>query len=244
MNRDQIVRALRQPGPRERGYVQEALPATAADLRARLPRRNRMLMSAGAFGGLAAAVAGGAVIAVVLSQGFNPSPGTSNGGTVSSPSPTPTATPTPTPSPAPIGACRAGDFAWSSDAWGAAAGSRGTTIVAQGVTSLTRCDLRGQATLTLRDANGAILITGHTAKTNTRVSAGKVFEVGVMWSNWCAAAPAQPISFALTLPGDTTEVPLIPPGGGAISVPPCNGPAPSNLGATDFQPSNRPPPAG
>ena len=107
MNRDRIERALREPGPRERGYLPESLPATAAELRARVPRRRALLMSAGALGGLAAAVAAGAVVAVVLTHGFAPGPGT--GGTVASPTPTPT----PTRSPAPMTACRAGDVAWS-----------------------------------------------------------------------------------------------------------------------------------
>jgi len=82
-----------------------------------------MLQSVMPLGGLAAAVAAGAVIAIVLSRGITPTPG-SNG---------PAASPSPTPSPAPIGACGAGDFAWTSDSWGGAAGSRGTIVVARAV---------------------------------------------------------------------------------------------------------------
>jgi hypothetical protein len=248
MNRDRIERALREPGPRERGYSPEALPATAAELRARVPRRNRLLMSAGAFGGFAAAVAAGAVIAVVLSRGVAPGPGT--GGTVLSPTPTavptstPTLLPTPTASPAPIAACRAGDFAWSSDAWGGAMGSRWTTILARGVTSLQPCVIRGEAILTLRDANGTLLLSAHAAATDVSVSAGKLFQMGVSWSNWCGNDPAQPISLTLVLPGDTLPVPVIP-ASGSIQVPPCNGAAQSSsLSGTGFQPSDRPPPEG
>lgn len=247
MNRDRIERALREPGPRERGYSPEALPATAADLRARVPRRRGLLMSAGGLGGLAAAVAAGAVVAVVLTRGLGPSP--SNTGTGSNPTPTVTPaptptvalTPTPTPSPAPVAACHGGDFSWSSDAWGGAMGSRGTNILARAVRSLGTCDLNGEATLTLRDGNGSVLVTGHTAATNTRVSGGQAFQVGVSWGNWCGPNPTQPISLSLTLPGDATQVPLIPPGGSAIPVPPCNGSAPTSLSGTDFQPSNRAP---
>jgi hypothetical protein len=242
MNRDRIERALREPGPRERGYSPEALPATAAELRARVPRRSRLLMSAGAVGGLAAAVAAGAVVAVVLSRGFSPGPAT--GGTVSSPTPTPSTVPTsaPTPAPAPVAACRAEDFAWSSDPWGGAAGSRGTTIVAKGVTSLVACELKGAATLVLRDANRTVLISGHTAATKITVLAGQAYQVGVVWSNWCGAQPAQPITFSLTLPNDTTPVPVIPPDGSQIPVAPCNGAGePSTLSGTDFQPSDRAP---
>ena len=244
MNRDRIERALREPGPRERGYSPEALPATAAELRARDPRRRGLLLSAGGLGGLAAAVAAGAVVAVVLARGFAPAPG--NTGTGSNPTPTPTLAPTPAPtaSPATVAACRAGDFAWSSDAWGGAMGSRGTTILARGVTSLQPCVIRGEAILTLRDANGTQLLTAHAAATDASVSAGKLFQMEVSWSNWCGNEPSQPISLTLVLPGDTLPVPVIPPSG-SILVPPCNGAGqPSSLSGTGFQPSDRPPPEG
>jgi hypothetical protein len=244
MNRDRIERALREPGPRERGYSPEALPATAAELRARVPRRRGLLLSAGGLGGLAAAVAAGAVVAVVLTRGFAPAPG--NPGTGSNPTPTPTLAPTPAPtaSPATVAACRAGDFAWSSDAWGGAMGSRGTIILARGVTSLQPCVIRGEAILTLRDANGTRLLTAHAAATDASVSAGKLFQMGVTWSNWCGNDPAQPISLTLVLPGDTLPVPVIP-ASGSILVPPCNGAAQaSSLSGTGFQPSDRPPPEG
>ena len=248
MNRDRIERALREPGPRERGYSPESLPATAAELRARMPRRRGLLMSAGGIGGVAAAVAAGTVLAVVLTRGLGPGP--SNTGTGSNPTPTPTvaATPAvtaaPTPSPAPVAACHAGDFAWSSDAWGSAMGSRGTNIVARGVTSMQPCFIRGQATLTLRDANGTLLVTAHAAATDVSLKAGNLFEMGVSWSNWCASDPAQPISLTLVLPGDSLAVPVIP-ASGTILVPPCNGPGqPSSLSGTGFQPSDRTPPEG
>ena len=248
MNRDRIERALREPGPRERGYSPESLPATAADLRARAPRRRGLLMSAGGLGGLAAAVAAGAVVALVLTRGFAPAPG--NPGVGSNPTPTAASTPTvaptpmPTPTPAPVAACHAGDFAWTSDAWGGAMGSRGTTILARGVSSLQPCVIRGEATLTLRDANGTLLLTGHAGATNASVKAGNLFEMGVSWSNWCGKDPAQPISLTLVLPGDTLPVPLIP-ASGSILVPPCNGPGqPSSLSGTGFQPSDRTPPEG
>jgi len=244
MNRDRIERALREPGPRERGYSPESLPATASELQARMPRRRGLLMSAGGLGGLAAAVAAGAVVAVVLTRGFGPAP--SNAGTGSNPTPTPTATATPAPtaSPAPIAACHAGDFAWTSDPWGGAMGSRGTTILARGVTSLQPCFIRGEATLTLRDANGTLLLTAHAAATDVTVKPQNLFEMGVSWSNWCGNDPAQPLSLTLVLPGDSLPVPLIP-ASGSILVPPCNGPGqPSSLSGTGFQPSDRTPPEG
>ena len=237
MNRDRIERALREPGPRERGYLPESLPATAAELRARVPRRRALLMSAGALGGLAAAVAAGAVVAVVLTHGFAPGPGTTGTGS------SPTSTPTPTPAPARMTACRAGDFAWSSDAWGGAMGSRGTIVLASALASMTACELRGEATLTLRDANGVVLVTGHAAATTTRVSAGQAFQIGVTWSNWCGAEPMQPITLQLTLPGDTMAVPLVPANDQNLTFSTtCNGQEqPTTLSGTDFQPSDRAP---
>jgi hypothetical protein len=246
MNRDRIERALREPGPRERGYSPEALPATAAELRARVPRRRGLLMSAGGLGGLAAAVAAGAVVAVVLTRGFSHAPG--NIGTGSNPTTTPTLTSTPTvaltptPSPATVAACRAGDFAWSADPWGGAAGSRGTIILARAVASLGTCDLNGEATITLRDGNGGVLVTAHTATTTTRVRAGQLFQIRVSWSNWCGAEPGQPIQLQLRLPGDSTAFSLIPSNDQGLTFKTCNGPGqPSVLNGTSFQPSDRAP---
>ena len=228
MNRDRIERALREPGPRERGYSPEALPATAAELRARVPRRRGLLMSAGALGGLAAAVAAGAVVAVVLTHGFAPGPGTT--GTGSSP------TSTPTPVPTSVANCRPEDFQWSTDPWGGAAGSRGTTILARAIPSLTTCELRGEAMITLRDGNGSVLVSGHTAATNAHVRAGQLFEIGVSWSNWCGAEPSQPIQLELRLPGEGNAFNLLPPNNDNLTFQTCNGPGqPSVLSGTSFR---------
>jgi hypothetical protein len=226
MNRDRIERALREPGPRESGYAPESLPATAAELRARSPRRRGLLMSAGALGSFAAAVAAGAVVAVVLVRAFGG--GANTGGTVS---------PKPVASTGPIGACTAGDFTWSSDVWGGAAGSRGTTVLARPAATTPTCLLNGRATLTLRDANGGVLITSHSANTDIKLNGhGPQLEMGITWSNWCDAAPSQPLSLTLTLPHDTTAIPLTPLAGSQIPVPPCNGPGqPSVLSGTAFQ---------
>jgi len=244
MNRDRIERALREPGPRERGYSPEALPATAAELRARVPRRNRLLMSAGAFGGFAAAVAAGAVIAVVLSRGVTPGPGT--GGTVSSPTPTsvrtssptpaPTPAPTPTSSPAPVAACRAGDFAWSYEPWGGDAGGRGTILTAKHSASAPACDLAGPASVVVLDANGHTLVSGYVrSATAQRVQPGETLHLGINWSNWCGSAPAEPVSVTLTMPDGSTAGPFAP-GDTALLPPPCNGASqPSSLSVADFQ---------
>jgi len=234
-DRDRVERALREPGPREGGGGFVALPADIAEARAMLRRSDRNRFFRGFLSAGAAVATAAAAVVVALAVTQSPGPATNGAGSAST-------SPSPTPSPAPMAACRAGDFAWSSDPWGGAAGSRGTIVVAKGVTSLQGCQIRGPATLTLRDANGAVMITGHTALNDVRLTAGMQFEVGVTWSNWCNAQPAQPVALQLTLPADATPVPLIPPGGGQIPVPPCNGPGqPSSLGGTNFHPSSRPP---
>ena len=230
MNRDQILRSLRQPGPLEEAYLPAALPA---DLAAAKVRRgwNGRLMAVGQLGMMAAAVVAGAAIALVL--GRLPAPG---GHGVGAGGPTPTA--------AAVTACRSEDFAWSTDPWGGAAGSRGTTVLARGVTSLAGCEIRGPSALVLSDGNGNALLSAESAYSAISVHARTLLEIGISWSNWCAADPAAPLSLSLRLPGDTGSVPLVASAGG-IQVPPCNGPGqPSVLNATDFQLSSRTAPEG
>jgi hypothetical protein len=71
------------------------------------------------------------------------------------------------------------------------------------------------------------------------------FEVGVAWSNWCGPEPARPLEISITLAGDDVAIPLVPPPGTEILVPPCMGAGQdSALSITGFQPSSRPPPEG
>ena len=235
MNRDQIQRSLRQPGPLEQGYQPVAIPADLADARRRRGPNGR-LMAVGQLGMVAAAVVAGAAIAVVLTR--LPAPG-GNGAGAGVPTPSTAASHTQT-----AAACRAEDFAWSTDPWGGAAGSRGTTVLARGVTSLAGCEIRGSATLVLSDGNGHTLLSATSPASTVSVGAGTLLEIGISWSNWCAADPAAPLALSLTLPGDTNSVPLVASAGG-IQVPPCNGQGqPSVLNATDFQPSSRTAPEG
>ena len=244
MKNDRIERALRTPGPREQGYEPSALPLTAADARRGLADRSRLTL-AGAFQLGAWAVATGLVIAFLLSRGTAPNVGNPGPGPASATA-TPSQTATHSASPVPLAACRAGDFAWSSDLWGGAAGSRGTNVLLRAVTSAPACEIRGKARLVIRDANGRALITtngGGSAVVS--VKAGTLLEIGIAWSNWCGSDPARPLSASLTMPGDATEVPLATPPGAGGTLPPCNGPGqPSTLSVTDFQYSTRTPPSG
>jgi len=234
-DRDRVERALREPGPREErsGFV--ALPADIAEARAMLRHSERSRILRGFLGAGAAVATAAVAVLVALAVTQAPAPAANGVGSASS-------SPSPTPSPPPVAGCRAGDFAWSSGPWGGGAGSRGTIVVARGVGSLQGCIIRGRATLTLRDANGTLLVTGHTALNDVRLTAGMQFEVGVTWSNWCGAEPAQPMSLQLILPGDSTPVPLVPANDHGLTFQTCNGPGqPSTLGGTNFQLSSRPP---
>ena len=237
MNRDQIERALRGAGPREDGYLPSTLPVSIADG----PRQRgwgAKPLAVAQLGLVAAAVAAGVMLAVLLTGGGPGAPGNVGaGGSSSSPSTVASA------SPASIAACHAEDFAWTTDAWDAGAGSRGTTVLARGVTGLTSCVIDGGATIVLRAGRSDLLSVQAPAST-IEVKADTMLEVGISWSNWCDAQPIGPLSMWLTLPGDTVEVPLVP-ASGEILVPPCMGAGqPSVLNATDFQPSDRTPPEG
>ena len=229
MNRDQIERALRDPGPREAGYVERPLHIGADG------RRDARLLTLLRFASLGAAVVAGVAVAVVLTRGslFSLAPGAGA-----------TASPTPLPTPASAArACTSGDLAWTTDPWGGGAGARGTTVTIRGVSSLNGCRIQGAAKLILRDANGAVVAQGNSAVSAVQVRANGLFQMGIHWSNWCSNPPAAPLSLTLTLPHDTSAAPLEAPGG--VLVPPCNGAgAPTDLGATSFQPSSGPAPQG
>jgi hypothetical protein len=251
MTHDDLERQLRsERGPREAGYAPTNLPATLDAGRAPGAGPSRQVRI-GAFAGVVAAAALAVVLLGGVFSGANPGIGSDT-----SDEPTPSAVPSivvpsANPSVAPSTRdCRAEDFAWTSDPWTGAAGSRGTTVLLRGVASLVGCQIDGPAVLVLRDANDQTLLSAETPASAVTVRADTLLEIGVSWSNWCGDAPAAPISLALTLPGDSSEVPLVPPTDGpgpgpGIPVPPCNGAGqPSVLNGTDFQLSDRTPPEG
>ncbi len=254
---DRLEDLLRVSGPREEGYLPRRLPAALDRAHRGLEGGGRTLLRIGRLAALSAAVVAGTAVAVMLVRGGGSPAGAGTGGpspsaAVSAPASTAAssqvatvaATPTTPPSAAATSACRAADLAWSTDAWGGAAGSTGTTVLARGVTSLNRCTIDGSATLELRDANGNVVATATAPRTTVVVMSRVVIEMGIHWSNWCQSTPRSPLSMTLRLPGDSTDVPLTPATGG-ILVPPCNGPGqPSSLGATAFQASSRTMPGG
>jgi hypothetical protein len=235
MNDNDLERQLRaQAGPREEGYMPTRLPMSPDEAPMRRPSpvlRAAVLVPAVAAGVLVVAVAAMAI------RGVGSGSNVGSGGLS-----TPSASGAQPSSPAVV-ACRSQDFAWSTDPWTGAAGSRGTNVLMRGVTSLDGCTIDGSITVEIRDANGEVLSSGSSAN-HQHLGAGDVFEVGIAWSNWCNSNPSGPLSAVLRLPGDAADVPLIS-SGGDISIPPCNGPGqPTNLSVTDLQRSNRPFPEG
>jgi hypothetical protein len=247
---EQLLRNRR--GPRERGYVAIRLPVSRAEAAAQLAaRRGGWLATMGpmaAWAGVAAVAVALVLSVAALTRG--PSTNVGDGGT---PTPTPTSAATggsssgATPSAGTgLPACQLKDFAWASDPWTGAAGARGTNVVFRAADSIQPCAIDSRPSLALRDANGALVESaGGGVAPRVEVGPGSVLEIGIFWSNWCGAQPAQPLGLNLTLAGDPTALPLVPPGGQQIPVPPCSGPQqPSALSVTNFQPSNRPPPQG
>lgn len=236
MNNDDLERQLRtQAGPREDGY--HPVPLAAATTAA---PRGTPLASASRVASVGATVVAGAALAIVLTRVPQPAPsGVGAGGSATA---SPTAQPTSVLQD-PARDCTSADFAWSTDPWSGAAGSRGTSVLMRGVSSLQGCFIDGDVSVQIRDADGQVLVS-NTATSNQRAAAGDVFEIGIAWSNWCGQDPAQPLTAVLRLPGDRTEVPLVAAGSdaqvGEIPVPPCNGEGqPSNLSVTEIQPSTR-----
>ena len=227
MNRDQIERALRDPGPREAGYVEQPLRLGSP------PERGSLLQTTFRIASFGAVAVAGAAVALLLTRGSLFAPTAPGAGTT-----TPTATPA-----SANRACSNTDLAWTADPWGGAAGSRGTTVTIRGVSSLIGCRIVGSAGLVLRDANGAVLVQGMSAASAVDVKAGSLFRMGIMWSNWCGSAPASPLTLSLTLPGGEAAAPLPVPG--TIDGEFCNGPGQaSSLTGTDFQPAAGPAPEG
>jgi len=241
MTHERIEHGLRAELPEDESrYVARPLPASVAEARASVGSR-RAEPRTGVMAATAGLVAVGIVAAVVtwtaLQASQSGGPGTGSGIL-------PSATANPSASPAGIAGCRGMDFAVASDPWDSAAGSRGTVIVFRLVDSTVSCTLPTQLTGRITDAGGAVLVTGTSPAMppESRIAAGTQLELGVSWSNWCGAAPAEPLMLEIRLATDDAWIPMIPPVGSTILIPPCMGNGqPAALNLTDFQPSDRPP---
>ena len=170
-----------------------------------------------------------------------PSPGLLPGGS-GSPAPTASGTATAaTEPPRETLACAPGDLAAVADAWGAAAGSRGTMVKVTN-TSSTACTLAGRPGARLENANGVLADAGGdpTATPPQPLEPGASLVTSLVWSNWCGSDPAQPIGVTLVLPGgDLTVTPDA--ASPDVLVPPCMGSSDRNVLSTiDFLHRRRP----
>ncbi len=238
MNHDDLERQLRsQSGPREQGYHPAPLPAEpgAPSRAAGVPSVLR--------GGLFAAAAAAAVLAVVfVSGGLNGQFGV--GGDVSTPSPsdakTQAATPSVTASAAEPGACRPEDVVLTAEPWGGAAGSRGTSVTIALADGAAPCHPANAALGRILDGTGATLVESVAGPTDLpllTLQTGTTFQVGAAWSNWCGAAPAAPVTLELRLADWRDWVTVEVQAGGVDPLPPCMGDGGTNLSVTEVQPA-------
>lgn len=243
---EQIERELRAPGPRESAGRGRPLPSDVREARRLLSqidgRRNagRVVMRAGAVG-LAAAAA----VAVAVAIGATRPGNLPAGGSSTSPSPTAFTTPTPAASQGPV-ACAASDLRAVSDRWGAAAGSRGTSVHIT-LVSGPDCVLQGSPGARIIDSSGAVVIVSFDPGNRpehpwmnlsdppiTMSVGGPQTTMSVTWSNWCAAPPAD-LRLELRITTDGPHLPVTAAAGDTIPVPPCNGGGePSSLGTNLF----------
>jgi hypothetical protein len=240
MTRDDIERRLRtEPAPHEAGYIARPLPSSLAEARERANGRSGSRIRSAFVPALVSVVLlviAATAVGAWLDGREDP---VGEGPSMSSKPATPSGAP-------PVQACRSADFAVTSDPWDAAAGSRGTRVVFRVVDSVVACTLGGALDARITDAAGAVLVEASSdAAPATRVAGGAQLEFGVAWSNWCGASPMAPLELTVTLAGDDAPIPLVPPAGSSILVPPCmGGGQASNLSITNFEPSLRPPPEG
>jgi hypothetical protein len=219
------------------------LPASASEAR-ELIRTERARPGSTAW--LAVAVAAAAAIAIAAGPWLD-ADGDGRSGIGADGSRSPQSTTSAAPTASEDGApCRSADLAVSSDAWDSGAGSRGTTVVFRVVDSAAGCRLGGALLGRITDGTGSILVEAQSESVPVATVPGRTqFEVGVAWSNWCRPEPARPLELSVTLAGDDVAIPLVPPSGTEILVPPCMGAGQdSALSITGFQPSSRPPPEG
>jgi hypothetical protein len=230
MNDNELEHELRsQPGPREDGYAPMRLPMSLED---GSPAKSTpsMLPRAAMFAGVA--LAGALAVAVVTGIFSGSNPGV--GGTVSASPSASSSTP-----PSTAGACAPDDIAFTAEPWGGAAGSRGTVVTVSLAAGRDACTLGKGLAAHVADANGSVLATTPDSAPGGPVSVvpGASFTIGIAWSNWCAPAPAAPVTLALKMSGWASFTSVAVPTGGDDPVPPCMGSAePTVLSWTGLQP--------
>ncbi|HEY8772388.1 MAG TPA: hypothetical protein VIM66_04375 [Candidatus Limnocylindria bacterium] len=226
MNDQDLERELRsQRSPREDGYTPARLPMNLDD---GTPSGARRSMVPRAALVAVAALAGALAVAVVTGILSGPRPDVGSDG---SPSAQATASVP--------GDCGPSDVAFSAEPWGGAAGSRGTVVTVKLAAAHDACTLGKGLAAQVADANGSVLVTTGASAPGGSVALadGASFTIGISWSNWCAAAPAAPVTLALKMSGWESFVPVAVPTGETDPVPPCMGSGqPSVLSWTGLEP--------
>jgi hypothetical protein len=237
MNDNDLENELRsKAGRREEGYVPARLPMSLDEAASASPR-SALLPRAALFAGVA--LAGGLAVAIV--SGILSGPAPEVGGNGSPSAQASTSLP---------GVCAPADVALTAEAWGGAAGSRGTVVTVALAPGAVPCNLAMPARAEIVDANGLHLVKGATPTTtgsvllgaplsvDGSVTAGGSFQIGVAWSNWCQAQPAAPMTLFLGF-GNQVPAPVGATGSvPASAAPPCNGSGASTLSLTDLQPAS------
>lgn len=227
-------------GPREQGYVASLLPEALGGRPSTGASRQQMAV-------ILSAVAAGIVVVAAGSLVFSRGNGQNPGSILPDAFASPSGTPVPE-------ACQPAEVFLSAEPWGAAAGSRGTTVYIgyRGGPNPTRfqCELPSGVGGEVLDALGNVLVRKEpvpgapTVELRTPRSVPFTawdggYSIGVAWSNWCSDGPAAPLRLNLLVPGWTAPVEVPVPAGGADPVPPCLGPSqPSNLSLTQPQRSS------
>jgi hypothetical protein len=235
---DKLERALRtQPGPREEGYHAMELPRSLDETQPR--RRSPLARTATLVPAVVAAFLVVSVVGAALSgwSPFGPAGDTPLTSTTSTTVATATGTATPSGEAA---TCPISDIAMTAAAWDAGAGSRGTIATVSLVDGRAACTISTAVDGVIADASGVSLVQGSSREPARTIvlEPGDAQQVGVAWSNWCAAAPDGPVRLFLRPQGQSSFVEVRYPAGGADPVPPCMGEnVPSNLSLTELQPA-------
>ncbi len=228
MNDNDLERDLRsQRGPREGGYTPTVLPVTLDKAPAPGSTPSRV-GRAGLFVGVGlAGAAAVAVIAGILSgPGSGPEVGSGN-----STEPSAVATSQPeTP-------CGIRDVALTTEAWGGAAGSRGTVLTISLTPNRYPCLLPRSVQARVVDGRGHVVVEGSTPEFTGTVplQQGMSYEVGISWSNWCGTEPEAPLSLRVAVGAETPTFVGVGRDLEAGAVPPCLGNDASTLSLTDVQ---------
>jgi hypothetical protein len=247
MTHERLEHRLRtEPMPDEPHYLARPLPATVAEARAVLERR-RSGSPAAWLALAAAATVAVIVVALVVIPASLPDRNPSGEGSDPTPAvdtPSPTSAPASAPTAPADTTGAAGNLVFRPEAWGGAAGSRGTSLSILLVDGAAPCDLSTTVSARILDGSGTVLVSGVSeAGAVVRLEPGASYAVGIAWSNWCDPEPQPALRWDVRF-GDgewidvieeaSIERPGIDP---SVPVPPCMGEGGTNLSVTGLQPA-------